>query len=84
MRRSIVLAIMSTAGIMFSVFIVPIMQNETGMGGSLCPLVANAQTNPCLAQDATISAQEVAILRLQATNTVLDPDRTQSEHFPKV
>jgi hypothetical protein len=43
---------------------------DSGTLSSICTMNnANAQDNPCLAQDATISAQEVQILQLQATNS---------------
>jgi hypothetical protein len=47
--------------------IVPVTLMFTG-NSSHCPLrVANAQDNPCLAQDATISALQVQVLSLQGT-----------------
>lgn len=54
--------------VLFSAFVVPI-----GLEGAMgrCGLSASAQDNPCLAQEATISAQEVRILQLELTGTAI-------------
>gem|GEM_PF-3425586 len=47
------------------------------MPSSYCSIsVANAQDNPCLAQDATITAQEFTIFQLQTDNTNLSAANT--------
>ena len=39
---------------------------------ALCPLRASAQENPCLKQDATISALNLENLKLRSTNSALE------------
>lgn len=49
-------------------------------GSFLCPMRAAAQDDtPCLAQEATISAQEVQILRLQLTNSAQELQLLQAQ-----
>lgn len=51
--------------------IIPVLMNS-GSFDSLCRINrAQAQDNPCLVQEATISAQELQLLRLELTGTAM-------------
>ncbi len=66
MRRSILTA---SAVTILLVLVLPLMLHTSG---SFCAIDrASAQDNPCLVQDATISALELANLQLQLTNDAL-------------
>lgn len=66
MRRSILTA---SAVTILLVLALPVLLHTSG---SFCAIdSASAQDNPCLAQDATISALELANLQLQLTNDAL-------------
>ncbi len=63
-RLSFVLVLL----VLSSVFVLPLVLQSS----PLCPLSVSAQdSSPCLAQQATISAQQVELLQLQLTNNAL-------------
>ncbi len=65
LRLSLVLVLL----VLSSVFVLPLVLQSS----PLCPLSVSAQdSSPCLAQQATISAQEVALLKVQLTSNAFE------------
>jgi hypothetical protein len=73
MRQNMKSLLFKSSFLLLSILFIPIAATMFFPNTPFCPLsIANAQGSPCLVQDATITAQELAIVQLQVTNIALN------------